>query len=64
MQMFFNLFTSTDEISDLEWVAVANAGVLQGRAEYDAAITSGEVNLPDMAQRCQLAMPIDAQAGS
>jgi hypothetical protein len=63
-QMFFNLFASTDEVSDLEWVAVANARVLQGRAEYDAAINSGEVNLPDMAQRCQLEMPTDAQVGS
>jgi hypothetical protein len=62
-QIFFNLFASTDEVSDLEWVVVANARVLQGRAEYDAAINSGEVNLLDMAQRCQLEMPTDAQVG-
>jgi hypothetical protein len=64
LQMFFNLLAKTDEPSSLEWVVVANAGVLTGRAELDQAIDLGEVNVANMTQRCQLAMPTDPQVCS
>lgn len=61
-QMFFNLFVQTDETSNLDWGVIANAGVLRGRAEFEAEIASGSVPAANRTQRCYTEPSTDTQA--